>query len=317
MFVHSNAFQHISTHFNIFPSYSNIDTLSNNMESFETIINDYYISFLSRQLSIAGRKEVLSGGASFGIFGDGKEVAQVALAKFFRHGDWRSGYYRDQTFMLATGMITPEDFFIQLYGATGENRDPNTTGRNFNNHFATPNVDFEGKWLDLTKQHNSAGDISPTAGQMPRMLGLGYASKLVRNSTEPSQFRTLSDHGNEVVFGTIGEAGTSEGLFWETINAACVLQVPVAISVWDDGYGISVPVEKQTAKGSISEALKGFADDGSGNGCLIYKARGWDYPELCRIYGEGIGLCRQGPYSRCFSYIGNDPASGPLLLRFT
>ena len=259
----------------------------------ENILNDYYIAYLSRQLSIAGRKEVLGGRASFGIFGDGKEVAQVAIAKFFREGDWRSGYYRDQTFMLAKGIINTQDFFAQLYGTVDKGRDPNRTGKNFNNHFATPNVDNEGNWLNLAKRLNSAGDISPTAGQMPRLLGLGYASRLFRNNKELQVYDQLSRNGNEVAFGTIGEAGTSEGLFWETLNAACVLQIPVAISIWDDGYGISVPVTKQTVKGSISEALKGFANDWNGRGCLLYTGKGWDYAGLCEIFETGISQCRQ------------------------
>jgi len=258
----------------------------------ETVLNDYYVAYLSRQLSVAGRKEVLSGRAGFGIFGDGKEVAQVAIAKYFREGDWRSGYYRDQTFMLAKELITAEDFFFQLYGMVDRDRDPNRTGKNFNNHFATPNIDKEGRWLNLAERLNSSCDLSPTAGQMPRLLGLGCASGLFRNMKDLQLYKTLSDKGNEVAFGTIGEAGTSEGLFWETLNAACVLQIPVAISIWDDGYGISVPVSRQTVKGNISEALKGFASDKNGRGCLLYTARGWDYTGLCDIFGTGVEICR-------------------------
>jgi pyruvate/2-oxoglutarate/acetoin dehydrogenase E1 component/TPP-dependent pyruvate/acetoin dehydrogenase alpha subunit len=258
----------------------------------EFILHDYYIAYLSRQLSIAGRKEVLSGKAKFGIFGDGKELAQIAMAKNFQKGDWRSGYYRDQTFMLYIGLLTPVEFFAQLYGDTDLKHNSQSGGRNFNNHFSTANYTEEGNWLNLMDRYNSSGDISPTAGQMPRLLGLAYASKLFRENHELHKFDHLSRKGNEVAFGTIGDASTSEGHFFETMNAAGVLQVPLAIAVWDDGYGISVSTEYQTTKQSISEALKGFEADALNKGILIYKAKGWDYLTLCKVFAEGIARCR-------------------------
>ncbi len=256
------------------------------------VLNDYYICNLSRKLSILGRKEVLSGKAKFGIFGDGKELAQVAIAKFFRKGDWRSGYYRDQTWMLASGLLTPEQFFAQLYGDTDIRNNPHNSGRVFNNHFSTANTNPDGSWKNLMEQKNSSADISPTAGQMPRLLGLAYASKLYRNLPELNSFKNLSEGGNEVAFGSIGDASTSEGHFWETLNAASVLQVPLALFVYDDGYGISVPKKHQTARQSISEAIKGLEDE-YGNGIKIYKVKGWDYPALVKIVKEGISLCRE------------------------
>ncbi len=263
------------------------------MFSKEDILNDYRIAFESRQASIAGRREVLTGKGKFGIFGDGKEVAQLAMTKVFREGDWRSGYYRDQTFMLATGMMRLEEIFSQIYGDTDTKVNPMNGGRLMNNHFATRSLDAKGQWKDLMKQKNSSADISPTAGQMPRLLGLAFASQLFRSNKELESMTTFSDHGNEVAFGTIGDASTSEGHFWETINAAGVLQVPMAISVWDDGYGISVSKNLQTTKQSISEALKGFERDENGNGYLIYTAKGWDYPALCEMYTQGIEVCRR------------------------
>jgi len=257
----------------------------------EEVLNDYRIVALSRQLSLLGRKEVLSGKAKFGIFGDGKEVAQVAYAKFFKNGDWRSGYYRDQTFMMAAGLLSPEEFFALLYGDTDYNNNPHNGGRSFNNHFSTANQYLDGEWRDLTNQKNSSADISPTAGQMPRLLGLALASKIFRNNTNLKDLKKFSVNGNEVAFGTIGDASTSEGHFWETINAAGVLEVPLAIAVWDDGYGISVPKKYQTTKQSISEVLKGFERDNKG-GILIYKAKGWNYPELVKVFKEGIERCR-------------------------
>lgn len=258
----------------------------------DTILHDYYIAVLSRQLSMLGRKEALSGKAKFGIFGDGKELGQIAYAKCFRDGDWRAGYYRDQTFMLYLGLMTPREFFAQMYGDTDPANNPMSCGRNFNNHFSTPNYK-DGEWLNLMERKNSSGDISPTSGQMPRLLGLAYASKLFRNNKDIQQHTHLSDKGNEVAFGTIGDASTSEGGFFETMNAAGVLQVPLAIAVWDDGYGISVPTELQTTKASISEVLKGFeSDTNSNNGILLYHGTGWNYPELCQIFSEGINRCR-------------------------
>lgn len=269
----------------------------NNSISFEdfknTVISDYKLANISRELSILGRKEALMGRAKFGIFGDGKEIAQIALAKTFQNGDFRSGYYRDQTFMLAIGQFSPEEFFAQLYGNTDLNDNSGTAGRIMNNHFATRNLDENGNWKDLTKQKNSSPDISPTAGQMPRLLGLALASKIYRNEKELQHSNNFSINGNEVAFGTIGDASTSEGHFFETINAAGVLQVPMAISVWDDGYGISVPKKYQTTKQSISELLKGFEKEENTNGFKIFKANGWDYPALCQVYEQGIAICRE------------------------
>jgi pyruvate/2-oxoglutarate/acetoin dehydrogenase E1 component/TPP-dependent pyruvate/acetoin dehydrogenase alpha subunit len=256
------------------------------------ILNDYYIGFLSRQLSLLGRREVHNGRAHFGIFGDGKEVVQLALAKTFKKGDWRSGYYRDQTFMLALGLLEPEEFFSMIYGDTNIEHNPSTGGRNFNNHYCTTNINAEGKIEGLASTYNSASDLSPTAGQMPRLLGLAQASKIVRNNSTLKKLLKTNITGNEVAFGTIGDASTSEGMFFETINAACVMQVPVAITVYDDGYGISVPVELQTAKASISEALKGFEKNGGKNGCLIFRCKGWNYPALVETFEIGINECR-------------------------
>jgi pyruvate/2-oxoglutarate/acetoin dehydrogenase E1 component/TPP-dependent pyruvate/acetoin dehydrogenase alpha subunit len=257
------------------------------------VLQDYLLANHSRHLSLQGRKEVLTGKAKFGIFGDGKELAQIAMAKNFHNGDWRSGYYRDQTFMLATGMFSLIEFFTQLYGVTGLEYNPSNGGRSFNNHYATANVDRDGNWLELTAQPNSASDISPTAGQMPRMLGLGLASKLFRGNKELHNLTGFSNKGDEVVFGMIGDASTSEGHFFEVMNAAAVKQIPLAVAVWDDGYGISVEKKHQTVKSSISEALKGFAREKGTNGILIYKAKGWDYPTLCKVFEEGITICRR------------------------
>ena len=267
--------------------------LSENYMSKENIIADFRLANLSRHLSIIGRREVLSGKAKFGIFGDGKEIVQIAMAKQFREGDWRSGYYRDQTWMMAMGLYNSLEFFHQLYGNTNREINPGSGGRVFNNHFSVPNINSDGTWRDLTKQKNSSSDISPTAGQMPRLLGLAYASKLFRQNKELSGFTRLSNKGNEVAFGSIGDAATSEGHFWEAMNAAGVLQVPMAISVYDDGYGISVPKKYQTTKGSISDILKGFEKEPGRPGILIYKGKGWDYPGLIRIYEEGISICRR------------------------
>jgi 2-oxoisovalerate dehydrogenase E1 component len=258
----------------------------------EEILSDFRLASLSRSLSITGRREVLSGKAKFGIFGDGKELIQIALAKQFRNGDWRSGYYRDQTWMMAMGLYNSLEFFHQLYGNTDTEINHGSGGRVFNNHFSVPNINPDGSWLDLTKQKNSSADISPTAGQMPRLLGLAYASKLFRQNKELYGYTTLSDKGNEVAFGSIGDASTSEGHFWETINAAGVLQVPMAISVYDDGYGISVPKKYQTTKESISEILKGFETDKYKKGIRIFKGKGWDYPGLLEMYEKGIAICR-------------------------
>jgi 2-oxoisovalerate dehydrogenase E1 component len=259
----------------------------------ESILADFRLANLSRHLSIIGRREVLTGKAKFGIFGDGKEIVQIALAKQFKNGDWRSGYYRDQTWMMAMGLYDSLEFFHQLYGNTDNQFDTGSGGRVFNNHFSMPNINHDGSWRDLTKQKNSSADISPTAGQMPRLLGLAYASKLFRQNKELHQFTNLSLKGNEVAFGSIGDASTSEGYFWETINAAGVLQVPMAVSVYDDGYGISVPKKYQTTKGSISDILKGFETEKDKPGIRIFKGKGWDYPGLIKLYEEGISICRE------------------------
>lgn len=258
------------------------------------VLKDYRIAQVSRNMSLLARKEVLGGKAKFGIFGDGKEIPQIALAKQFREGDWRSGYYRDQTFMLAAEMITPKQFFAQLYGETRTELNPDNGGRSFNNHFGTRLIDDAGNWKQLSAMKCTSSDISPTAGQMPRLVGLAMASKLYRNNPELKQYDQFSNNGNEVAFGTIGDASTSEGHFFETLNAASVLQIPMAVSVWDDGYGISVPKKFQTAKESISKALKGFEKSGrDSTGMLIYNAKGWDYAGLCQMYEKGIAQCRQ------------------------
>jgi pyruvate/2-oxoglutarate/acetoin dehydrogenase E1 component/TPP-dependent pyruvate/acetoin dehydrogenase alpha subunit len=259
----------------------------------ENVLSDYRMAVLSRNLSVIGRREVLTGKAKFGIFGDGKEVVQIALARQFRNGDWRSGYYRDQTWMMAMGLYDSLEFFHQLYGNTDADVSHGSQGRVFNNHFSVPNINPDGTWRDLTKQKNSSSDISPTAGQMPRLLGLAYASKLFRQNKELHKYSTLSVKGDEVAFGSIGDASTSEGHFWETINAAGVLQVPMALSVYDDGYGISVPKKYQTTKGSISDILRGFEDEPGKPGLRIFKGLGWDYPGLIKLYEEGVEICRR------------------------
>ncbi len=243
--------------------------------------------------SLLARKGVLTGKAKFGIFGDGKEVAQVAMAKFFQAGDFRSGYYRDQTFHFAIGQSTVAQFFSQLYADPDIANDPNNAGRQMVSHFCTKLTDEQGEWLDLVNRKNTASDMAPTASQVPRSLGLALASKLFRNSPVLEQFNQLSDNGNEVCFCTIGDASTSEGHFWETINAAGVLQVPLAVFVWDDGYGISVPKKFQTTKGSISEALSGMKKEEGTNGFNIYKIKGWDYAGMCEAFDEGIRLARE------------------------
>lgn len=259
----------------------------------QEVLQDYRWICVSREVSLLSRKEVLTGKAKFGIFGDGKEVAQVAMAKFFLPGDFRAGYYRDQTFMFASGLATVDQFFSQLYADPDINHDPFSAGRQMNAHFATPFVDAEGNWVDLAHTKNITSDISTTAGQMTRALGLAFASKSFRQVPELKQFPNLSDNGNEVCFCTIGDASTSEGQFWETVNAAGVLQVPLAIFVWDDGYGISVPKQYQTTKGSISEVLKGFQKEKGTNGLNIYYLKGWDYAGMCEAFEEGIRLARE------------------------
>lgn len=257
------------------------------------VLNDYKIVCISREVSLLGRKEVLTGKAKFGIFGDGKELAQVAMAKFFREGDFRSGYYRDQTFMFAAGLATVEQFFSQLYADPDVKHDPFSAGRQMNSHFATAFVDENGEWLDLVNRKNVSADIAPTAGQMPRGLGLAFASKSFRNIEQLKQFKNLSDNGNEVCFVTVGDASTSEGHFWETVNAVGVLQIPMAIFVWDDGYGISVPKKFQTIKASISEALSGMQKKEGTNGIQIYTIKGWDYAGMCECFEEGIRITRE------------------------
>ncbi len=257
------------------------------------VLNDFRMATISRQASLLGRREVLTGKAKFGIFGDGKELAQVAMAKFFKAGDVRAGYYRDQTFMFASGLASVNQFFSQLYSDPDVKNDPFSAGRQMVSHFATKNVDENGNWLDLANRKNVSSDMAPTASQMPRALGLAFASKCFRNSPHLQRYDNLSHNGNEVCFCTIGDASTSEGHFWETVNAAGVLQVPLAIFVWDDGYGISVPKSHQTTKGSISTALKGFQKIDGTNGLNIYKVKAWDYAGLCEVFEEGIAKTRE------------------------
>jgi len=256
------------------------------------VLRDYRIACESREASLLGRKEVLTGKAKFGIFGDGKEVAQLAMAKFFKPGDFRSGYYRDQTFAFASGMATVEQFFAQLFADPDIENEPFSAGRQMNAHFATPNVDEQGNFLPLATTKNTSSDIAPTAGQMPRALGLALASKVFRGVTQLKDENHLSDNGNEICFCTIGDASTSEGHFWETINAAGVQQVPLAVFVWDDGYGISVPKKYQTTKASISKALAGMQKEEDTNGIEIYKLKGWDYAGMCEILEYAIQKIR-------------------------
>ncbi len=272
-----------------------IPELTNNNISFDDfkaeVLNDYKIAVLSRECSLLGRREVLTGKAKFGIFGDGKEIPQLAMAKAFRKGDWRSGYYRDQTFMMAIGQLSIEQFFAGLYANTNLEYEPMSAGRQMGGHFVTHSLDENGNWYDLTKQYNSSADISPTAGQMPRLLGLAQASKVYRtlDNLKGSKF---SVEGNEVAWGTIGNASTSEGLFFETINAAGVLQVPMIISIWDDEYGISVHAKHQTTKENISEILKGFQKTEDSNGLEILRIKGWDYPNIIETYQEAATIAR-------------------------
>jgi pyruvate/2-oxoglutarate/acetoin dehydrogenase E1 component/TPP-dependent pyruvate/acetoin dehydrogenase alpha subunit len=273
---------------------NSIDNSELTFNDFKTIVmDDYKIAYESRQASVLGRREVLTGKAKFGIFGDGKEVPQVAMAKAFKKGDWRSGYYRDQTFAFATGISTIKEFFAQLYANPTSGADPFSGGRQMNCHFATKSINEDGSWNDLTQIKNCSSDISPTGGQMARLVGLAYASKLFRNNKELDYLKNFSVNGNEVAFGTIGNASTSEGVFFEAINAAGVLQIPMAISIWDDAYGISVPAKYQTTKEDISEVLKGFQRDNDHPGYEIYKVKGWDYPALCEVYEKAIHICRE------------------------
>ena len=258
----------------------------------EDVLEDYGIAVLSRECSLMGKKEVLTGKAKFGIFGDGKEVPQVAMARAFQYGDFRSGYYRDQTLMMALGVHTVENFFAGLYAHADIKADPTSAGRQMGGHFATHSLDEEGNWKDLLKQKNSSSDISCTAGQMPRLLGLAQASKVYRELPN-AESKGFSNHGNEVAWGTIGNASTSEGHFFETLNAAGVMQVPMVISVWDDEYGISVPKEYHTTKESISEVMKGFQRDANHKGFEIFVAKGWDYPTLYDIYQKAAKIARK------------------------
>ena len=257
------------------------------------VLNDYRIAMESREASLLGRREVLTGKAKFGIFGDGKEVAQVAMAKFFKPGDWRSGYYRDQTFVFATGIATVQQLFAQLYADPDPNHEPFSAGRQMSSHYATRNFNEDGTVLPLAHQKNVAADMAPTASQMPHSLGLALASKLFRNSNALKDHTNLSTNGNEICFCTIGDASTSEGHFWETINAAGVLQVPLAVFIWDDGYGISVPVKYQTTKGSISAALRGLQKRYDTNGIEIYNVKGWDYAGMCEVFEAGLQKIRE------------------------
>lgn len=257
------------------------------------ILADYRLAVESREASLIGRKEVFMGKAKFGIFGDGKEIAQIAMSKVFRKGDFRAGYYRDQTFMFAIGELTVQQYFAQLYAHTSVEADPASAGRLMNGHYATRFLDDDGKLKTLTELKNSSADISPTAGQMPRLLGLAYASKLFRQNPQLSEFTNLSNNGNEIAFGTIGNASTSEGMFLEAINAAGVLQVPMLTSIWDDDYGISVPQEYHTTKGSISKALSGLQRTASEKGFEIITVKGWDYPGLIEAYQKAEQICRE------------------------
>ena len=268
-----------------------------NFKTFKAqVIEDFRLVSISRETSLLGRREVLTGKAKFGIFGDGKELAQIALAKQFRNGDFRSGYYRDQTLMMAIGQLNTQQYFAGLYAHTDVEQEPQSAGRQMGGHFATRNLDSDGNWKNLMEQKNSSADISPTAGQMPRLLGLALASKIYREHPELKKldaFKKFTNNGNEVAFGTIGDASTSEGPFWETINAAGVLQVPMVMSVWDDGYGISVSREHQTTKDSISEALAGMQRTSEKPGYEIFVTKGWDYAHLCETYEKAVKLARE------------------------
>jgi len=255
------------------------------------ILQDYWICLISREASLLGRREVLTGKAKFGIFGGGKELPQVALSRFFEKGDHRAGYYRDQTIAFALGISSLEDFFSQLYADS--TRDPFSKGRQMNSHFATPYVDQNSEWTDHMKQYNISSDISCTGGQMARAMGLAHASKLYRELDWTESFNKFSNHGNEVCFATIGDASTSEGIFWETINAAAITKIPLVVSVWDDGYGISVPLKYQTVKQSISKALNGFVMDENGDGIYLYEVNGWDYPSLINVYDIAVNKARK------------------------
>ena len=257
------------------------------------VLKDYKIAVTSRECSLLGRREVLTGKAKFGIFGDGKEVPQIAWAKVFKDGDWRSGYYRDQTFMMAIGKLTIQEFFAGLYGHVDHELEPMSAGRQMGGHFSTKTVNPDGSWKNLANEKNSSADISPTAGQMPRLLGLAQASKIYREVDSVKDKTNFSNKGNEIAWGTIGNASTSEGLFWETINAAGVLQVPMVVNVWDDEYGISVHAKHQTTKEDISKILSGFQRDEKDKGYEIIKVKGWDYPALIEAYEKAEKIARE------------------------
>ncbi|MDA0946654.1 MAG: thiamine pyrophosphate-dependent enzyme, partial [Bacteroidetes bacterium] len=259
-----------------------------------TLLEDYKLMCVSREASLLGRKEVLTGKAKFGIFGDGKELAQIALAKVVRAGDWRSGYYRDQTFMMARGLLDVQQYFAALYAHASVESDPASGGRQMGGHFATRTLNEDGSWKDLMADFNSSADVSPTGSQMPRLLGLAQASSVYRAQPElAANSPHFTNGGDEIAIGSIGDASTSEGMFWETMNAACVLEVPMLMSVWDDGYGISVPKKYQTVKESISKALAGFRREEGSNGLVMYRVRGWDYPALVATYEEAAKRCRE------------------------
>jgi 2-oxoisovalerate dehydrogenase E1 component len=257
------------------------------------MLDDYRLACYSREASLLGRKEVLTGKAKFGIFGDGKELAQIAMAKQFKNGDWRSGYYRDQTFMMAIGELNVQQYFAALYAHTDTDAEPSSGGRQMGGHYATRFLNNDGSWKDVMSSKNSSSDISPTAGQMPRLLGLAQASKMYRQLPDLHSWTSFSNKGNEVAFGTIGDSSTSEGLFWESMNAAAVLGVPMVMNVWDNGWGISVPKKYQTVKESISDALSGFEKSTTTNGIKIFKAKGWNYPELLMTYEKAVSFSRE------------------------
>ena len=259
----------------------------------QEVLADYRLACISREASLLGRREVLTGKAKFGIFGDGKELAQIAMAKVFKNGDFRSGYYRDQTFMMAIAQMSTQQMFAALYGQTDVVEEPASGGRQMGGHFATRNLNEDGSWKNLMESKNSSADISCTSGQMPRLLGLAQASKVYRNHKDLQNWSSFTNKGNEIAFGTIGNASTSEGAFFETINAAGVLQVPMIMSVWDDGYGISVPAKYQTTKENISEILKGFQRDETGAGFEIFRVKGWDYPALIETYQKAEKIARE------------------------
>src|SRR5512140_1758218 len=264
----------------------------------DQIIKDYRLAYQSRQASLIGRREVLSGKAKFGIFGDGKEVANIALGHVFRKGDWRSGYYRDQTWMAMLGVMSLQQMFAQLYAHADLQAEPNTQGRGMNAHFASRTLNPDGSWASQTDRYNTSADVSPTGTQMPRSVGLAYASVLYRKLDELKKFKQFSHDGDEVTFATIGNASTAEGMFWESINAIGVLQAPAVVTVYDDGYGISVPNQFQMVKENIYTILQGFQRDQCleeecERGYELYQVPGWDYPALVETYRKAAGLTRK------------------------